>query len=241
MTHLAPQKKHLIVLAVTTLVFLASLPHSADAGQSAPNPSATPAATVAQPDFTFPTALDGAKITHTYEIENSGTAPLVIEQLKTSCGCTTGDYTDEIAPGEKGTVTVVGDTTGYGGKLFRTVIQVFTNDPGASPLKLSLSGKVDAVAVVQPENLRLSGDVGETVTAEVTITPSPEYPFTITGVTFLSGKNLRHRLEQTANGYLLTLENTLAVKGRYYDAITLTTDLPGSPQLTVRVLGDIMD
>lgn len=45
----------------------------------------------------------GIPISHTFKFENKGDAPLIISNVKTSCGCTASEYSkEEILPGEMG-------------------------------------------------------------------------------------------------------------------------------------------
>ena len=47
----------------------------------------------------------GEPVTHTFTVKNSGTQPLIISDVKASCGCTATDYTREaIPPGGEGMV-----------------------------------------------------------------------------------------------------------------------------------------
>ncbi len=58
---------------------------------------------------------------------NIGTAPLVINEIRTGCNCTTSQWDKEsLAPGQKGTLTVIFDPEGLSGKFVKS-IAVFTN------------------------------------------------------------------------------------------------------------------
>ena len=77
----------------------------------------------------------------TFEVENVGTAPLIIQRVSASCGCTTPEYTkDPILPGEKGKIDVSYDTKGRVGPINKT-ITVFTNVPD-KVYKLKITGEV---------------------------------------------------------------------------------------------------
>ncbi len=55
--------------------------------------------------YDFGEVEQGAPVTATFTITNSGDAPLKLLNVKGSCGCTVVDYTQtEIAPGATGTV-----------------------------------------------------------------------------------------------------------------------------------------
>ncbi len=81
------------------------------------------------------------KATCTFEFVNTGSAPLLINKVGTSCGCTTPSYTkDPILPGEKGEIKVQYSTTGRVG-AFEKSINVFTNVPDTT-YKLTIKGEV---------------------------------------------------------------------------------------------------
>lgn len=63
-----------------------------------------------------------------FTFTNVGKSKLIIHQVKTTCGCTTADYTKEpISPGGTGTIRVRYDGTGNRpGRIMKT-IQVFSN------------------------------------------------------------------------------------------------------------------
>lgn len=48
----------------------------------------------------------GGKVSHVFEFTNTGSSPLVIENVQASCGCTTPSWTrTPVQPGQKGSVT----------------------------------------------------------------------------------------------------------------------------------------
>lgn len=63
--------------------------------------------------YDFGTIKEGEVVEHEFSFTNTGKQPLKIVQAKPSCGCTAPDWTkSEIAPGEKGAVTVRFDSKG---------------------------------------------------------------------------------------------------------------------------------
>jgi hypothetical protein len=59
---------------------------------------------------------------------NKGTSPILIQDIRTSCGCTTPSYTKEpVLPGKTGVVKVSYSTTNRVG-TFDKKITVFTNE-----------------------------------------------------------------------------------------------------------------
>ena len=76
----------------------------------------------------------------TFFITNTGDSPLLIQNVETSCGCTTPKWTKEpIKSGKSGEITVTYDAK-YPGRFHKT-ISVFANVPN-SPIELSIAGEV---------------------------------------------------------------------------------------------------
>lgn len=76
-----------------------------------------------------------------FMFENTGDAPLIITNVKSSCGCTIPKKPEApIAPGEKGEIQVNYDTNRLG--VFRKTITVSTNDANSSIIALKIGGTV---------------------------------------------------------------------------------------------------
>lgn len=72
---------------------------------------------------------------------NTGDAPLIITDVKSSCGCTIPKKPDgPIAPGEKGTIQVKYDTKRVG--PIRKTVTVYTNAESAKVKSLKIKGEV---------------------------------------------------------------------------------------------------
>ena len=79
-------------------------------------------------------------VTATYQITNSGDAPLQLTHVEPDCACTMTQWTrTPIAPGAKGVVSVTFDAEALG--RFHKSVAVYTNAQPA-PVYLSLSGQV---------------------------------------------------------------------------------------------------
>ncbi|MBI3141667.1 MAG: DUF1573 domain-containing protein [Bacteroidetes bacterium] len=75
----------------------------------------------------------------TFNFKNTGTTPLVIKNVKTSCGCTTPGYSKEpVQPGGSGFVTAKYDTNREG-TFHKTLTVVFMDD---SQVVLTIKGTV---------------------------------------------------------------------------------------------------
>lgn len=67
-------------------------------------------------DYDFGTIKEGQKVNYTYKFKNKGEAPLIIQSVQPSCGCTAPDWTkDPIPVGAEGFVKVEFDSNGKPG------------------------------------------------------------------------------------------------------------------------------
>ena len=83
----------------------------------------------------------GGVVNCEFAIKNTGTKPLVITKVTTSCGCTASEWTKEpVASGKQGLVKVTFDPKGRKGEMIRTLV-VFTNGKPES-LQLKIKGSV---------------------------------------------------------------------------------------------------
>jgi hypothetical protein len=84
---------------------------------------------------------DGGTVTHKFLFTNTGAQPVIISQVKASCGCTTPDWSkDPVAPGAQGFVSAIYNPQGRPG-VFNKSITVTSNSQG-SPQVLYINGEV---------------------------------------------------------------------------------------------------
>jgi hypothetical protein len=85
----------------------------------------------------------GKVLTHIFVFKNEGDENLVIERVKTSCGCTAALLSKkEIAPGAEGEIKVTYNTRGFEGKNTK-YIDVESNDPVQPHQRLSVSAEIE--------------------------------------------------------------------------------------------------
>ena len=122
---------------------------------------------------------------------------------------------------------------------------VFTDDKMRPNHSLSISGLVETFATITPRTLRLFGSSGQPLKATATIIPQDKYPFKILQAKAKKGDSIRYKLEDIKqsekSGYLLVVENTKKVSGRYFDTIQLKTTSNIQPEIQIRVYGNITD
>lgn len=140
-------KKNLIIFLLLTLNFkLQTLNCSAqDAGLPAVGqfgPQAGPKFKFESKSVKFEKVRAGEVLSFDYVFENTGVQPLIITNIKVSCGCTKPQWPKEpVKPGEKDTIHVKFNTSGKIGWQDR-ILEVHSNTQG-SPFKLRFKGMVD--------------------------------------------------------------------------------------------------
>lgn len=83
----------------------------------------------------------GDKVSHTFELTNSGSTPLIISNVAATCGCTVPSWPKEpIAPGKSAEIKVSFNSAGKMGKQ-NSVIRIYSN--ASEPIeKVSLISNV---------------------------------------------------------------------------------------------------
>ena len=85
----------------------------------------------------FGTILQGEVVTYSFHFTNTGSAPLLITSVSTSCGCTVGDYPrTPIDPGKDGVVKATYNSRGHHGVQTRTLKVVSNTIPNTTVLRL---------------------------------------------------------------------------------------------------------
>ncbi|GAB3524777.1 DUF1573 domain-containing protein [Emticicia fontis] len=91
----------------------------------------------------FGKVSEGPLATYSFEVTNTGTAPVVISNAAASCGCTTPEWSkDPIMPGAKSVIKVGYNTSGRPGSFTKT-ITVTSNAENATVI-LTIKGEVTA-------------------------------------------------------------------------------------------------
>jgi hypothetical protein len=89
----------------------------------------------------FGTIKEGEKVSYIFKYKNTGDNPLILEDVRPSCGCTLPEWTkDPIAPGAEGIIKVVYNSEGRPGEFHKT-ITVIANT-AAEVVLLKIQGKV---------------------------------------------------------------------------------------------------
>jgi Protein of unknown function (DUF1573) len=95
------------------------------------------------------------KASHVFEFTNTGNAPLVVNRVQASCGCTTPTWTKEpIESGKKGSITVTYNPQGRPGAFTKT-ITVYSN-AAEEQEHLTIQGEVQVAAAVSSSDFSVT-------------------------------------------------------------------------------------
>ncbi|MFA8450957.1 MAG: DUF1573 domain-containing protein [Bacteroidales bacterium] len=85
----------------------------------------------------FGKVIQGEKVSYSFKFKNIGDSDLVINSVKTSCGCTVGKYKkDPIPPGGEGFISVTFDSENRRGYQNKTVRVIANTQPSTTILKI---------------------------------------------------------------------------------------------------------
>ncbi len=86
-------------------------------------------------------AEEGGRVTTIFEFKNEGQEPLVISNVRASCGCTTPTWTrTPIEPGKTGTISVTYNPSGRPGRFQKSI--TITSNTTTPTTKLYIKGEV---------------------------------------------------------------------------------------------------
>ena len=102
------------------------------------DPSEVAVITFEEEVFNFGEVGEGDIIEHTFRFSNSGKAPLLISNAKSTCGCTVPTWPkNAIAPGEEGEITVRFDTENKGGRQSKPISITANSLPAQTKIYLN--------------------------------------------------------------------------------------------------------
>jgi len=117
----------LSILAILALVVINPSCGSNDGGENAVGESEKDSDAVPEISFNalvhdFGEIIQGEKVAYLFTFTNTGTGSLIINNASASCGCTVPKYSKKpLDPGQKGTMEVVFNTTGFSGIQTKTI------------------------------------------------------------------------------------------------------------------------
>lgn len=97
---------------------------------------------VPETKFLFGKMKEGDKARHTWVIKNTGSNPLMIANVQTSCGCTAPFYPkDPILPGKEGEITLEFNSAGKAGHVAKNALIIANSDN--SPFSIGFEAEVE--------------------------------------------------------------------------------------------------
>jgi hypothetical protein len=192
--------------------------------------------------FDFGEADAGKIVDISFEFENTGSDVLTIKNIAPSCGCTTAELKKkEYKPGEKGAIVARFNTSGYNGRVVKT-ITVTSNDPDSPETRLTLSGNVSlkdyAQAVLKPESIVFgSVSVGKPLLRKLNLSNSGTQDLLVLEVSHAPEIALEFKTNSLApkNSTEITLHFTPFGKGAFNNIVKIRTNDYRNPYVYVRL------
>src|SRR5215470_847277 len=191
---------------------------------------------VTSPDYDFGAVKQGERLSHVFEIWNTGEAPLHIDRVEMSVAGVTTRCRDEMLPGIATAVTVEWNTSGFSGEVDATAI-VYTSDIKQPQIELHLKATVKPPIEFDPfPAVFFTAYQDESPEKHIRIVNHEDTPLELGTV------------EEPQNHYIVQLntirpgqEFELAVKvrpgipfGRYTEPIYIHTDIASRPRLQIQ-------
>lgn len=131
---------------------------------------AGPVVSVPQMTYDFGTVLQGETVRHRFAFSNTGDAPLNVEKVGSSCGCTAALASAKVlAPGENGEIQASFDSARFRGEINKTVY-LYTNDSARPMVQLQIKGTVREEVTLEPQLVNFGTVTPKrTVTTKVTL------------------------------------------------------------------------
>lgn len=197
-----------------------------------------PVISLSSNSYDFGTVAQGTKVTHEFEVRNTGNADLVIQRLSPSCGCTATQLASPIIkPGASEKVRVTFDTSGFMGDKTKSVV-IASNDASNPELVVTIKGQVLSSFTVEPARV----DFGEISPSSPLATRQKQVAFsvaegselTISKVTSLSKNLVASPVSAQGNRATVTIEILpTAPLGEFRDRVVF--ELDGGRRASVNV------
>lgn len=127
---------------------------------AAPALAQKPRAVFKETTHDFGKVKQGDVVEHDFVFKNEGGAPLIVDKVETTCGCTAALVSEKtIAPGKEGRIKVVFDTRGYAGRLSR-YLYLISNDADKRRRELALVADIEVPPSARIDVDRYNVDMG---------------------------------------------------------------------------------
>jgi hypothetical protein len=187
-----------------------------------------PQAVVREIGHDFGPVAEGGTVTHTFSVGNRGTAPLHILRVDASEPGMRSRFTEVVAPGDTGRVTIAWTPEGRSGDLNAHAV-VHLSDPKRPRVTLALSGVLtQSIGIAPSSDVHLSVYADQSAERRVTIVNNEERPLAVTGLR-PSGDHFRAAVVTVEPGrtYEVVVTAPPGLRpGRYIGDVFVDTDHP---------------
>jgi hypothetical protein len=201
---------------------------------------ASPQIVTKTPAFHFGTIAEGDKVEHIFTFTNQGDTPLLIDRVRSTCGCTgTLLSRKEIPPGKSGEVKITFNSSGMRGAVVKW-IYIYSNDPANPKSKLQINGIVNPEIAIIPDKLRVTGMIpGEEREVQITLTNNSDHTIFLSNLTTapatmtakLSGSKL-----ESGTSVQIQVKITIPPNKQHQNGyVTISTSSPRTPKLRIPV------
>ncbi len=182
--------------------------------------------------------VEGKDVTHSFDVFNQGDEPLRIEQVKPDCSCSVVSFDTTILPQGRGEIKVKVDTKGFNGPE-RWGFKVSTNDPKWKEAVLDIRANIKPVLILSGKAIYFTGKDDLAATKEIEINAGIDRTLIISPQQFtLSGK-VDYSIAEIEKGkrYRVTFTSVPGTSKSYRGFLSLKTNFPEKPELTLWIIG----
>lgn len=188
--------------------------------------------------YDFGKVFIGENVQHKYEFKNVGEGELIINNVKSSCGCTAALVSKKnLLTNEKGEVEVKFNPGSYVGRVSKSVT-VNSNDPENPLFKLTITGEVAEEVTVNPKRINFGMiKKGEKCSKNMEINPTAGVGIAIKKVespneyvTITQKSDTDYQVDFTKNDYI----------GRFNGIIFIYTNSKKQERIDVPFSGEVV-
>lgn len=231
-------------MATALIVVLNDAPAFSDqtAGEGAKK--GTPGIVFEETEHDFGVVGQQQTVKHHFKFRNEGDATLVIENIKTTCGCTgTLLSKEELPPGGEGDIEVSFHSGLSGGKKKKAIL-VYSNDPRRAETRLYITAKVVVPVELKPRMLYWVAERNKKSARTVQLLYKPDIGLNIEDLKLSSpafSASAQPRTDAEFPGYdiKLTYKGELPI-GNFKETLTIVTDNAQYAKLEVGLRGKVV-
>jgi hypothetical protein len=188
--------------------------------------------------FDAGTITSGTPITKEFVVNNTGSSPLHISDVKPACGCMKAKFDKTIPPGGAGKVILTVDTKMFQSAIVKTAV-VVSNDTAKPAVTLTVMSNVRGIVWTEPAGpVRIQAIPGQTGTAEITlVSKDPAFSPVVENTTEPYLRAVVVPLETPGKWSLTVTSEGTAPVGPLAGRVALTTGIPAQPEFYVAISG----